>query len=112
MTGTATGLIGPGSPAVAVAHTTTGQGVADSVLPVDPDGMVIPNVGWDPAKLSLIDATSGAALTVDTASMMLRYTERPGVPGRDRPGHDRARRLLNHERHRSRASTRSSGARR
>ena len=27
-------------------------------MPVDPDGAVIPNVGWDPAKLSLIDATS------------------------------------------------------
>jgi hypothetical protein len=73
LTGTATGLIGPGSPAVAVAHTTTGQGVANSVLPVDPDGAVIPNIGWDAAKLSLIDATSGAALTVDTASMVLRY---------------------------------------
>jgi hypothetical protein len=81
ITGTATGLIGPGSPAVAVAHTTTGRGVADSVLPVDPDGAVIPNVGWDPAKLSLIDATSGASLTVDTASKVLRYVSGQAFQG-------------------------------
>ena len=110
ITGTATGLIGPGSPGVAVAHTTTGQGVANSVLPVDPDGAVIPNIGWDPAKLSLIDATSGAALTVDTASTVLRYTSGQALPGRDRPGHDRARRLLDHERHRSCASQTVGGA--
>jgi hypothetical protein len=85
ITGTATGLIGPGSPAVAVAHTTTGQGVANSVLPVDPDGAVIPNVGWDPAKLSLKDATSGAALTVDTASMVLRYTSGQAFQGATGP---------------------------
>jgi hypothetical protein len=72
--GSATGLVGPGSPAVAVAHTTTGKGVADTALPVDPDGAVIPNVGWDPAKLSLIDATSGAGLVIDTAGKVLRYT--------------------------------------
>ena len=81
ITGTAAGLIGPVSPAVAVAHTTTGRGVADSVLPVDPDGAVIPNIGWDPAKLSLIDATSGAALTVDTASMVLRYASGQAFQG-------------------------------
>jgi hypothetical protein len=74
ITETATGLIGPGSPVVAVAHTTTGKGVADTALPVDPDGAVIPNVGWDPAKLSLIDATSRAVLVVDTAGKVLRYT--------------------------------------
>jgi hypothetical protein len=85
ITGTATGLIGPGSPAVAVTHTTTGEGVADSVLPVDPDGAVIPNVGWDPAKLSLIDATSGAALTVDTASMVLRYASSQAFQGATGP---------------------------
>ena len=81
ITGTATGLTGPGSPAVAVAHTTTGRGVADSVLPVDPTGAVIPNVGWDPAKLSLTDATSGAALAVDTASRALRYTSGQAFQG-------------------------------
>jgi len=74
ITGSATGLIGPGSPVVAVAHTTIGKGVADIALPVDPDGAVIPNVGWDPAKLSLIDATSRAGLVVDTAGKVLRYT--------------------------------------
>jgi hypothetical protein len=74
ITGTATGLIGPGSPVVTVAHTTTGKGVADTALPVDPDGAVIPNVGWDPAKLSLIDATSRAGLVVDTTGKVLRYT--------------------------------------
>jgi hypothetical protein len=83
--GDATGLIGPGSPAVVPAHTTTGQGVADSVLPVDPDGAVIPNIGWDPAKLSLIDATSGAALTVDTASMVLRYASGQAFQGATGP---------------------------
>jgi hypothetical protein len=85
ITGTATGLFGSGSPAVAVAHTTTGQGVANSVLPVDPDGAVIPNIGWDPAKLSLIDATSGAALTVDTAAMVLRYTSGQAFQGATGP---------------------------
>jgi hypothetical protein len=74
ITGTATSLIGPNSPAVAVVHTTPGKGVVDSALPVDPDGAVIPNIRWDPAKLSLTDATSGAGLVVDTAAKVLRYT--------------------------------------
>ena len=55
------------------------------MLPVDPDGAVIPNIGWDPAKLSLIDATSGAALTVDTASMVLRYTSGQAFQGATGP---------------------------
>ena len=74
ITGTATSLVGPGSPVVTVAHTTPGKGLTDSVFPVDPNGVVIHNVGWDPATLSLIDATSKANLTVDTAGKVLRYT--------------------------------------
>ena len=73
MTAAATGLSGAGSPVAAIAHTTVGQGVAASVLPVDADGVVIPNVGWDPVRSILLDAATQAPLSVDTTTRTLRY---------------------------------------
>jgi len=67
-------LIGAGSPQVTVVHTTVGRGVAAFVLPVDPDNVVIPNVGWDPASFDLIDTVSGNTLSVNTATRTLQYT--------------------------------------
>ena len=102
ITGTATGLTGSGSPAVAVAHTTTGQGVRQQRAAGGPGRRGDPEHRLGPGQ-ALADRRHlrrradrrhrihGAALR----------EQRPGVPGRDRPGHDRARRLLDPERHRS-----------
>lgn len=74
ITATSANLFGAGSPQVNVVHTTVGQGVATFVLPVDPDNNIIPNVGWDPARLVLIDTASGNPLAVNTATRTLQYT--------------------------------------
>jgi hypothetical protein len=66
----ANNLTGPGPQ---IAHTTTGVGINSITVPVDSDFKVIPNVGWDPVRNSLIDLTTQAALTVDTANQVLRY---------------------------------------
>ena len=74
LTANSASLVGAGSPQVTVVHTTVGQGVAAFVLPVDPDNVVIPNVGWDPARFVLIDTVSGNPLSVNTATGTLQYT--------------------------------------
>jgi hypothetical protein len=66
----ANNLTGPGPQ---IAHTTTGVGINSITVPVDSDSKVIPNVGWDPVRNSLIDLTTQAALTIDTANQVLRY---------------------------------------
>lgn len=74
ITANSANLVGAGSPQVSVAHTTVGKGVANFVLPVDPDNNIIPNVGWDPARGELIDTVSGGPLSVNTATRTLQYT--------------------------------------
>ncbi len=61
-------------PAPQIAHTTTGIGVNSIVVPVDATFKAIPNVGWDPARYGLVDLTTQAPLSVDTASRTLRYS--------------------------------------
>ncbi len=65
-------LTGGTSPAVAVAHTTIG-GAASVVVPVDAENTVIPKLGWDPARFTLIDTTTQTPLSVDTATLTLLY---------------------------------------
>jgi hypothetical protein len=67
----ANNLTGPGPQ---IAHTTTGIGINSITVPVDADFKPIPNVGWDPVRNGLIDLTTQATLTVDTASRVLRYS--------------------------------------
>src|SRR5262249_8746458 len=57
-------LTGGTNPAPAIAHTTSGQGVSNVVLPVDAGNAVIPNLGWDATRSRLVDATTQAPLTV------------------------------------------------
>jgi hypothetical protein len=42
-------------------------------LPVDSNNVPILNLGWDPTRRTLIDATTQAALSVDPATRTLRY---------------------------------------
>jgi hypothetical protein len=67
----ANNLTGPGPQ---IAHTTTGVGISSITVPVDADFKPIPNVGWDPVRNGLVDLTTQAALTVDTAGRVLRHS--------------------------------------
>ncbi|MGZ3196538.1 MAG: hypothetical protein ACXU60_05505 [Croceibacterium sp.] len=67
------GLTGGTTPAPTVAHTVIGQAAASVALPVDANNVVIPNLGWDPTRRTLIDTATQTALSVDTATRTLRY---------------------------------------
>jgi hypothetical protein len=69
-------LTSAGGPAPTVAHTTSGRGIGQVAVPVDADNNPIPNLGWDPVRLQLIDTTIQSAqntLSIDTATRTLRY---------------------------------------
>jgi hypothetical protein len=75
LTGTSM-LISAGGPGPVVAHTTSGRGIGQVAVPVDADNNPIPNLGWDPARLQLIDTRIPSPqniLSVDIASRTLRY---------------------------------------
>jgi hypothetical protein len=69
-------LTSAGGPAPVVAHTTPGRGIGQVAVPVDADNNPIPNLGWDPIKLQLIDTTIPSPqniLSVDVAGRTLSY---------------------------------------
>jgi hypothetical protein len=64
-------------PTVAIAHTSAGRGIGSVALPVnadDPNYGPVPHLAWDPTRRVLIDTVTQNSLSVDTATLTLRYS--------------------------------------